>query len=112
MLKNEKTAVFITFTYNVDLLNINDMLMWLNNNKKNYHLIIFTNNPYSSNYNSNRLCIIKLENSYDYWWLMEKKVKKVLFKEIYHKFIKCLSNSNIIHNFPKKFKKTHYGKNK
>ena len=55
------------------------MLMWLNNNKKNYHLIIFTNNPYSSNYNSNRLCIIKLENSYDYWWLMEKKVKKVNF---------------------------------
>jgi len=104
MLVDPKMCVFITFTINVDNLKINEMLEWLSLNKKTFHLIIFTNNDFSITYDSYKnLSIIKLKNSYQKWWVMNKMLKMNLYKEIYEKFINCLKECNIEHDFPLKY---------
>jgi hypothetical protein len=104
MLLDPKMCVFITFTVNVDSLKINEMLDWLSLNKKTFHLMIFTNNDYKMIYDSHKnLKIIKLTKSYQNWWLMDKIPKMILYKEIYEKFINCLKECNIEHDFPLKY---------
>jgi hypothetical protein len=91
MLQSEDMTIFINFTLFLHNLKIQDMLKWLENNKKTFHLIIFTNNEYDiNNYNYNNLSIIKLDLTFNEWWLMELQCKMDLYKEIYEKFIKCL----------------------
>lgn len=104
MLQDEKMCIFITFTVNVDNLKINEMLNWLSLNKKAFHLMIFTNNDFNVTYDSNKnVSIIKLTNSYQRWWVMDKFPKMNLYKEIYEKFINCLKECNIEHDFPLKY---------
>ncbi len=107
MLQSEDMTIFINFTLFLHNLKIQDMLKWLENNKKTFHLIIFTNNEYDiNNYNYNNLSIIKLDLTFNEWWLMELQRKMDLYKEIYEKFIKCLLEKKIINNFPKTFEDT------
>ena len=100
MLSAEHMCIFITFSNHSDELKISDMLEWLSLNKKSFYLIIFTNNTHDTAYNSNNCSIIYLNNSFDYWWLMNETPKMILYREIYEKFIACLSQHNIEHNFP------------
>jgi len=108
MLSNNDTAIFITFAHSVDELKINEMLDWLTKNKKNFHLMIFTDNNYSF-YNSEKLSIIKLDNTFSSWFTMDMYTKTNVYKEIYDKFIHRLSELKIKNKFHKKFKHTHYG---
>ena len=113
MLISNNKCIFITFTKSIDLINIEDMLKWLSYNKKDYHLIIFTEKLYYSTISSDKLTIIKLiklENQFSNWWKNDKKDNIGLYKEIYDKFIDCLTKSNIINNFPKTFEETNYEK--
>jgi hypothetical protein len=110
MLVSENKSIFITFADSVDSLNIIDMLKWLNNNKKKFHFMIFTNNDYSNINNIKNLSIIKINQSYALNWGMEKEIQTSLYKEIYEKFIQCCLNENIENDFPKTFNETYYGK--
>ena len=110
MLANESKTIFINFCENIDTIDINGMLLWLQNNKKNFHLIIFTYNDYSSNYESNNLSIIKLQNNYGGWWDLNEQKKVILYNEIYEEFLNCLENANIENDFPKTYNNTYYGK--
>ena len=106
MLSSEDKCIFITFTSNVDSLKIQEMLEWLTHNKRNFYLVIFTHNEYSNTQYFNNCSIIKLDNSYEGsegWWQMEYNKKKTLYNEIYGKFLQCLNNNNIWHNFPSNF---------
>jgi hypothetical protein len=86
------------------------MLQWFNINKKNFHLIIFTYNSYIQKIESSQLSIIQLDNTYNNWYKMEKDTKLILYKEIYDKFINCLTVCNIENDFPKTFEETNYEK--
>jgi hypothetical protein len=109
MLVDENNTIFITFSGNVNNLKILDMLEWFDTNKKSFHLIIFTNNSYTLDSSfSKKITIIKLDNSYHNWYKMEKLPKNVLYKEIYDKFINCLTLCNIKNEFPKTFEETGY----
>uniref|UniRef100_A0A6C0BB20 Papain-like cysteine peptidase n=1 Tax=viral metagenome TaxID=1070528 RepID=A0A6C0BB20_9ZZZZ len=110
MLQSPNKTIFINFTENVDKKKINEILAWQRIHKNNSHLIIFTNNPYSNHYNSPQLSIIHLEHSYQLWWEIEKPKRIHLYKEIYDKFLNCLKENNIDHNFPMSLKETSYGK--
>ena len=110
MLTSENTCVFITFAEDVDHLKIDDMLNWLSINKNKFHLIIYTNNPYTKNYSSTNLSIIVLEHSYHQWYAMDSNTKGILYKEIYDKFLNCLQSSNIEHSLPLTFEETNFGK--
>lgn len=109
MLNSPNKTIFINFTNNVDKKNINEMLNWQKTHKNNSHLIIFTNNPYSIG-NTQNLSIIHLEHSYESWWEIEKPKRIHLYKEIYDKFLICLKQNNIDHDFPMTLKETSYGK--
>lgn len=111
-LSSNDNCVFITFSDNINKLNITDMLNWLSNNKPNFHLMIFTNNSYNVNINSNKLSLIKLDNSYNEWWNMNISQKNIVYNEIYNKFLNCLKSNNITHDFPETFNETHYVKEK
>lgn len=110
MLASQKKAVFINFNNSVDASDITGMLNWLQNNKKNFHLIIFTDKNYSFTHTSPNLSIIKLQNKFNGWWEMNDQQKTVLYKEIYEKFIGCLLNANIENNCHKLYNETEYGK--
>ena len=97
MLSNESMCIFITFTTDVDNLKIKEMLHWLSLNKKNFHLIIFTNSIENNIYIKN-LSIICLKNRFDEWYLTSNRT--TLYKEIHQEFINCLKYYNIEHNFP------------
>jgi len=99
MLSSENICVFITFSVNVDSLKIEEMINWLKLNKKRFHLIIITNKEYISK-NILHVSIIKLNPSYEEYWLMDVKTKATLYKEIYEEFINCLKQNNIEHKFP------------
>jgi hypothetical protein len=109
LLTNNST-VFITFTSNFKNLKINDMLIWLNNNINKFQLIIFTNDNIENYLIDYNLSIIKLDNLYYGWWMLDEPTKYNLYKEIYDKFLICLDNKNILHNFPKKLEETNYKK--
>jgi hypothetical protein len=106
ILSEEKMCIFINFTDNVDVLEINEMLNWLNNNKKNFHLIIFTDKSFSFQHNLPNLSIILLKKTFNNWFLMPFKEKFCLYNEIYNEFINCLRCNSIIHNFPEKIEHT------
>ena len=110
MLGEDNLCIFINFTDNVAELKIVDMLIWLNNHKKNFHLIIFTTNPDVSSYYSehDRLSIIMLKKQYNSWFTLPKEEKMDLYREIYGEFLECLKVNHIIHDFPKSFEETHY----
>lgn len=110
MLSSENKTVFITVAKDVDELKINDMLKWLKDHKKDFHLIIITDKEYSNKKESEYHSIIKLEKSFDRWWVMEDKHKVVLYKEMYNKFIACLKSKKIKNNFPERYANTEYGK--
>ena len=110
MLASPNLAIFINFTTNIDLLNINGMIKWLNAKKSNYHMIIFTNNNYSFVNNEKKLSIIKLQHSYHEWFKRSRIQNKNVYKEMYEKFIDCCKKNNYSHNFPKTFETTHLGK--
>lgn len=86
------------------------MLSWLKKNKPNFHLIVYTYNPYVFSYESCDLSILKLEMNYKDWWCMEKPTEKILYKEIYEKFVNTLKSKGFIHNFPQTLEETNYGK--
>ena len=110
MLMNKNLTIFINFTYNSDILKIDEMLNWLKSNKENFFLIIFNcgkkNNLYE---NLSNLSIIQI-SSYNRYWEFNPKKQAILYKEIYTKFISCLKNKNINHDFPTKFEDTSYYK--
>jgi hypothetical protein len=108
MLSSDNTCVFISFTENINEIEIGGMLYWLTLHKKNFHLMIFTNNTYNSNFSPEHLSIIKLDISYKDWYSREESYKYLLYKEIYEKFIHHLHISNIVHDFPKTFHETGY----
>jgi hypothetical protein len=110
MLYSDNICIFITFTQNIDNLKINDMLNWLSCNKKNFHLMIFTHNNFSTQISSNNLSIIKLENSFNEWYFMEYHTKFKVYQEIYNNFIRCLDTNNISNNFPKNLEDTNFCK--
>lgn len=107
ILFSDTTCIFITFTKNIDKLNINNMIKWLTIHKKKFHLMIFTNNDYTNDYNHTNLSIIKLTNSYLEWYGFSKSVKEKLYKEIYNKFIERLQVVGIDNNFPKDYNDTY-----
>jgi hypothetical protein len=109
MLKSPNKSIFINFTNNVDNLKINDLLKWLESNKPNFHIIIYTNNNYKD-INYKNVSIIKLDNNYNQWWTMTPNIKYILYEEIYTKFIECIYVNKIEHNFPNKFNETYFGK--
>jgi len=98
IMKSEKMCVFIVFTKNVDNLKIIEMVEWLSNNKKNFHLMIFTSNTNNVS-NSTYWTIINLNNDYNRWFEMNETCKNTLYEEIYEKFINCLNQCNIKHTF-------------
>ena len=100
MLLSENMCIFISFTHNVNALKLNDMLSWLTINKKNFHLMIFTNKKHNVIYDPRQCSIITLKNSYDSWYAMKTEPKMILYKEIYEEFIDCLKKCDIKHNFP------------
>lgn len=110
MLSSKNKTIFITVADYVDELKINDMLNWLKEHKKNFHLIIITDKKYSNKHESKDHTIIKIENTYKKWWLMEDKKKAIVYEEMYNKFIDCLKDRNIENNFPKCYKESEYGK--
>ena len=107
ILSSDTTCIFITFTKNIDKLNIKNMIEWLTIHKKKFHLMIFTNNDYTNDYNHTNLSIIKLTNSYLEWYGFSKPVKEKLYKEIYDKFIERLQVVGIDNNFPKDYNDTY-----
>jgi hypothetical protein len=107
-LRLEKFTIFINFSQNVDDIRILDVLNWLKNNKKNFHLMIFTSNHYSNYFSEPNLSIIKLSRDYQQWWNMEPEIKENVYKEIYEKFIEVCKNKNIHNNFPQTFRETNY----
>jgi hypothetical protein len=108
ILHSNDVCVFITFTENIDNLKINEMLGWLSDNKPQFHLIIYTNNSYTTNINCNNLTIVTLKNSYKDWWSLPKPHQIILYKEIYDELINCLNIQNISNNLPKVFEQTYY----
>lgn len=110
MLSSESKTVFINVTNDVDKLKLDDMLIWLKEHKKNFHLIIITDKEYSANGESEDHTIIKLENTCKKWWLMKDEEKAILYEEMYNKFIACLEYRNIENNFPKCYEDSEYGK--
>jgi hypothetical protein len=108
--KPSKT-VYINFTSMFDRLNINEMCAWLDNNTHSYHLIIFTDNADSYEIQENQLSVIKI-SKFSGWWLFTPENKKILYREIYEKFIECCTTLNIDHNFPNTFDETYYGQHK
>ena len=110
MLQSNHKTIFINVAEDVDNLNIDGMLKWLKENKRNFHLIIITDRHYNTGYQSENLSIIKLGNSFRSWWSMSDKTKANLYEEMYSKFIKCLEQKNIENNFPKNYRDTEYGK--
>lgn len=109
MLATPTTTVFISFVENVDTSNIDGMVEWLRANKPNFHLMIFTNTAYTTK-DINDVSILKIDRSYANWWLMDNMSKRLVYKEIYGKFIQCLSIADIRHDFPNTFEDTVYGK--
>lgn len=103
MLSTENMCVFLSFSENVPCLKLNEMLDWLSLNKKNFHLMIFTCCKHDTICDSEFCSIINLEHSYHEWWLMEKTPKMILYEEIYEKFLNCLNQRNIQHDFPAVF---------
>lgn len=110
MLQSNHKTIFINVAEDIDNLNIDGMLKWLKENKRNFHLIIITDRHYNTRYESENLSIIKLENSFRGWWNMSDNTKVNLYQEMYNKFITCLEQKNIENNFPKNYKDTDYGK--
>jgi hypothetical protein len=107
ILSSPKLCIFISFIKkkNINNLKITEMLEWLSINKKHFHLIIFTSQDYKTKYKYNsKLCsIIKLKNKWRHWYLLDRKSKIILYNEIYEKFINCLKQNKIKHDFPLKF---------
>uniref|UniRef100_A0A6C0LCY7 Papain-like cysteine peptidase n=1 Tax=viral metagenome TaxID=1070528 RepID=A0A6C0LCY7_9ZZZZ len=110
MLHSNNKTIFINVFDNIDTLNIDGMLNWLRENKRNFHLIIITDKHYNTGYESENLSIIKLENSFSEWWNMSDNTKANLYQEMYNKFITCLEHKNIENNFPKNYMDTEYGR--
>jgi hypothetical protein len=108
MLQSNNFCIFIAFTENVDTLKISEMLEWLKKNKPQFHLIIYTNNSYTTGVQCKNLTIITLKNSYKDWWSLPKPQQIILYKEIYDEFINCLNIQNITNNLPKIFEHTYY----
>jgi hypothetical protein len=107
MLQNENMCIFITFKKTIDEFKINDMVNFFNNNKKKFHLMIFTTEDLIYD-NIPNVSIIKIEQSFDKWFVMPLQKKIFLYKEIYNKFINTLRLNNIVHSFPEKFENTYY----
>jgi aromatic ring-cleaving dioxygenase len=103
MLSSPKLCVFIVFTMQFNNLEIKEMLDWLSLNKKHFHLIIFTPEKDVIPYNSKLYSIITLTTHYNDWWRTNRKSKINLYNEIYKKFINCLKQNKIEHNFPLTF---------
>ena len=108
MLSSDNTCVFISFTENINYIEIGGMLYWLTLNKKKFHLMIFTNNTYNSTFSPEHLSIIKLDTSYEKWYEKDSGYKYILYKEIYEKFIHHLHIHNISNDFPKTFESINF----
>jgi len=106
MLSSDNTCIFISFTENINHIEIGGMLYRLTHMKKNFHLMIFTNTTFNSNFSPDHLSIIKLDISYNNWYSQDEGYKYLLYKEIYEKFIHHLHISNIANDFPKTFEST------
>jgi hypothetical protein len=101
IITSENMCVFIVFTKEIENLKISNMLNFLSNNKKFFHIMIFTSKK--NNISNSHCCsIINLKNNYEHWYKMDETCKKTLYEEIYEKFIDCLKVCNINHNFPSK----------
>lgn len=107
MLLSDNTCIFISFTEDINEIEIGGMLYWLTLNKKNFHLMIFTNTTYNSNFSPDHLSIIKLDTSYKNWYSQDEGYKYILYKEIYEKFTHYLHISNVANDFPQTFESTH-----
>ena len=122
LFSNENPIIFITFTHFTS--NIDDMICILQKYipSKKFYIIFFTNNDeftYSpkkqNNYDtvinedtgtseqidsSEKVFIIKLQNSYDNWFLMKKQQALILYKEIYESFYATAIKINLHMHFP------------
>lgn len=110
MLRSDTLTIFITFTTNIDSLKVIDMLKWFAVHKKEFHIIIFSNKPYTTTYEDARVSFVNLKRSYEQWFQMNSELKTELYKEIYAKFIGVVATLEIKHDFPSVFSETHYGK--
>lgn len=90
--------VFITFTDNVNNLNIEGFLE-LFRNKIKFHLIIFTYNHFNPIPHTEYISVIKLNHDYNNWFIMNHERKHILYKEIFDTFIETLKTLNIEHDF-------------
>jgi len=105
MLSSQTMCIFIVFTENVDQLNLTEMLEWLSINKKNFHLMIFTSTHFNTVSHSKFCSILKLTKDYTTWYKVCCQGDKIaIYKEIYDKFINCLNQRNIQHDFPLEFR--------
>jgi hypothetical protein len=102
-------AICIHFTDNVDEMKWDETKEWLQKNKQGgqFHMIVFTNKPYSK-YKNNKdpfLSIVSLQHSYEDWYNYPLRDRYKLYKEIYESFLQCIP---INHTFPLTFEGTHY----
>lgn len=72
--------------------------------------MIFTYNNFRTQISSNNLSIIKLQSSFNKWFLMDYNAEFNIYKEIYDNFIRFLDANNISSNFPRNLKNTSFGK--
>jgi len=104
-MEDENTmALCINITSNVDALQIDETIEWLQQNKKggHFHMILFTDKPFTRKIDPNdpSISVVSLQNTIGYWWSYPMIKKNALYNEFYTGFIQCLQKKNIAHSYP------------
>lgn len=102
-LQNDRMVVFLGYTRSIQQLQIKEMLGWMEENMTRFHLVLFSYNDDKAqplcDVVSPNLSIIRMGECVWYWNTTEEKREEIK-KDHYGKFIQCLNEKCILHDFP------------
>lgn len=100
----DNILIFINFSEYINDLRIDDMVQCIES-KTNvpFFIFIFTNDKIPMNPNPSNVIIIRLTKKFIIWPTYDVTNKKILYKEIYDKFIENLNLCGVKHDFPINF---------
>ena len=96
-------VIFLGYTLDVRSLRIQEMLGWMQENIRRFHLVLFSYNDDKAqplcDYESKNLSIIRMGECVWYWTTTEEK-KQAIKEDHYRRFIQSLDEKHIDHDFP------------
>jgi hypothetical protein len=99
--KNQKLPIFINFTDNINNYKFKEVLDILQKYiHKKFYIFIFIYGIHKREISEyDNIKYIYLDNNFFEWWKHPKEIKKILYKEIYEKYIDIMIKLNININF-------------